>query len=189
MCQFLSIEYVNEPLDFALMKVDWEKNANKDHLKGKSGFPHLKVSARTLDEGEPVYAFGYPLGTAKILHSSEQMTLGEVLHAPRVTSAIVASTFERSETVMTDADPQRYVLDKALNYGNSGGPIVSVDTGQVHAFCSRFQPVFIPQAHLKDQSGKPVQVVVPSLYGIAISLSQNPILRQLTNRGVPISDA
>ena len=52
--------------------------------------------------------------------------------------------------VHSSEDPQVYALDKALNYGNSGGPIVATDTGKVHAFCSRFQPVGILQPHISD---------------------------------------
>jgi len=56
-----------------------------------------------------------------------------------------------------------YVIDKALNYGNSGGPIVVQETGRVVALCSRFQPVKIPQ-------GGDINVSIPSLYGVATSL-------------------
>jgi hypothetical protein len=85
--------------------------------------------------------------------------------------------------VITSADARVYVLDKALNYGNSGGPIVAVDSGRVHAVCSRFQPLTVPQAHLN------VYIRVPSLYGIVSSLENLPVLQLLDSLGVSIDDA
>ena len=69
--------------------------------------------------------------------------------------------------VTTGADPQLYVLDKALNYGNSGGPIVAVGTGKAHAFCSRFQPMRVPQGDPADP--KTSWIMIPSLYGVVSS--------------------
>ena len=84
---------------------------------------------------------------------------------------------EQTRMVITNADPKVYVLDKALNYGNSGGPIVSTETGIVHAtICSRFQPVLVPQNHLKDKDGKPLSEMVPSLYGIVSRLDNKELL-------------
>ena len=90
--------------------------------------------------------------------------------------------------VSTSNDPQVYVLDKALNYGNSGGPIVAVDTGNVHALCSRFQPMRVRQPNLRDKNGKELQVEIPSLYGVVSSLGNGRILAALQQRGVPLSD-
>jgi len=145
MCQSVSLEFVDRATDFALFKVDFEKNRSKEWLTGRNEFPFLRVSSRALEEAEPVYSFGYPLGEAKLTKDSPDIKVGHVAHRPRVTSAIVASDFEEARMIMTDRDVVTYVLDKALNYGNSGGPIVSVETGDVHAFCSRFQPVVIPR--------------------------------------------
>jgi len=78
-------------------------------------------------------------------------------------------------------------LDKALNYGNSGGPIIASETGNVHAFCSRFQPVVIPQSHLKDDKGSHLGVMIPSLYGVVSNLSQERILSHLQSRSIPIN--
>jgi hypothetical protein len=90
--------------------------------------------------------------------------------------------------LITGNDPKVYVLDKALNYGNSGGPIVCSETGRVHAFCSRFQPVFIPQSHLLDANQNPIHVMVPSLYGVVSGLGHQQILGLLQQIGVPIYD-
>lgn len=91
--------------------------------------------------------------------------------------------------VMSDEDPKVYVLDKALNYGNSGGPIVATETGRVHALCSHFQSVFVPQHHLKDTNGNPMQVMLPSLYGVVSSLSNRQILDLLRSLSVQVYDA
>ena len=95
---------------------------------------------------------------------------------------------ERTELIHSTADTQVYVLDKALNYGNSGGPVVAVDTGFVHAFCSRFQPVQIPQPHIRNADRKPLLVQIPSLYGVVVSLSNARVLAELMSRKVPIAD-
>jgi hypothetical protein len=80
--------------------------------------------------------------------------------------------------------PENYVLDRALNYGNSGGPIVAAETGRVHAVCSRFQPVRIPQPHLK---GEPL-IMVPSLYGMVSSLGRQLVLEALKKRGISLDE-
>jgi serine protease Do len=188
MCQYARLEVIEPALDFALLKVDFDKNANKDWLRGKTGFPHLIASTRQLDEGEPVYAFGYPLSTAQVISSSENVVIGHASHGPRTTSAIVAATMDRTTMVSSSADSQVYVLDKALNYGNSGGPIVAVATGHVHAFCSRFQPVRVRQPHLRDPKGQPLWIEIPSLYGVVTSLRNEGILVHLRKRGVPLSN-
>src|SRR5688572_16487538 len=117
------------------------------------------------------------------------MTMGGTSLRPRVTSAIVSSTFEEGKMVMTSNEPKVYVLDKALNYGNSGGPILSSETGRAHAFCSRFQPVWIPQH--EDAEGKvPAMpfVMIPSLYGVVVSLENPEIQSLLEQLKVPLSD-
>jgi len=80
---------------------------------------------------------------------------------------------EKTRLISSPEDVKIYVLDKALNYGNSGGPIIAVATGHVQALCSRFQPVMIPQPHLKDQKGKPPYIVIPSLYGQFLSAASS----------------
>ena len=188
MCQFLSLEYISPKFDFALLKVDFEKNREKEFLKGKNSFPHLTISKRKLGIAEPVYSFGYPLSSS-LSQNPGNAIIGSTSLCPRVTSEIVSSTVEKTKMAMSPNDPKIYVLDKALNYGNSGGPIVSVDTGMVHAFCSRFQPVFVPQPYIRDQKGNQLPVMLPSLYGIITSLHNPELLAKFEEFGIKITEA
>jgi serine protease Do len=187
MCQFMELKHVLPKYDLALLKVDFHKNSNKEWLKGKAEFPFIPVSRRPLEMGEPVYSFGYPLslGEAK---SAGGMVIGRTQLSPRVTSAIVSSDLDRTNIVMTSSDPQYYVLDKALNYGNSGGPIIATETGCVHALCSRFQPLFVPQQHLADAKGEYPFVMIPSLYGVVSSLRNQEVLELFSKLMIPISE-
>ncbi|NOS83355.1 MAG: trypsin-like peptidase domain-containing protein [Nitrospira sp.] len=184
MCQFVSFGHVLPDLDVALLKVDFTQNANKHWLQGKTSFPFLQISTRELEEGEDVYAFGYPLPETTV-SQGQGVTIGHTGLCPRVTSAIVSSTFEQGRMVITGNDPKAYVLDKALNYGNSGGPIVSVDTGHVHALCSRFQPVYVPQRHLVGPDGAAPWVMVPSLYGVVSGLHHSSLIALAHKLGIP----
>jgi serine protease Do len=187
MCQNVSFGHVIPSLDFALLKVDFHANKNKAWLIGKEQFPYLGVSTRQLDEGESVYSFGYPLSDS-FTKKGAGVIVSSTSLCPRVTSAIVSSTIYETKTVMTGADPQVYVLDKALNYGNSGGPIVSSVTGRVHALCSKFQPVYIPQPHIKNSDGRPLSVMIPSLYGVVSSLRNKDILSLLQSLNITLFD-
>lgn len=187
-CYGLAFEYIDQITDFALLKVDFQNNANKAWLKGKrEDFPYIEISLRELEEGEPVYSFGYPLPES-FVKDFQHVTISHSALCPRVTSAIISSTFEKQRMVMGINDPKVYVLDKALNYGNSGGPIIATETGKVHAFCSRFQPVGIPQGHLRDKQGNQLSIMIPSLYGIISSISNQTILQKLREKNIPISE-
>jgi len=187
MCQSVAVGHVLPRLDFALLKVDFRANSDKAWLSGKSAFPSLRVSRHELQEGESVYSFGYPLSTA-VSRTVGQFVVGSASLCPRVTSAIISSTLDETRMMMSDGDIRRYVLDKVLNYGNSGGPVIATMTGHVHAFCSKFQPVYVPQSHLLDKSGNPMHVMIPSLYGIVTSLANQEIVSLLQNVGVAIGD-
>src|SRR5262245_10837447 len=45
-CEAVSFGHVIPRLDFALLKVDFSANSNKDWLTGKTGFPFIEVSRR-----------------------------------------------------------------------------------------------------------------------------------------------
>ncbi len=151
--------------DLAVLKVDFSRNADKACLLGHDAFPFVPVDLAPQEEAAPVYAFGYPLPTwgASALPGGTGV-VGQVGLGSRVTSAIISATLETTRPVQTSDDSKVYVLDKALNYGNSGGPIVNAETGKAFAVCARFQPVHVPQ-----ESGS--YVMVPSLYGVATSLA------------------
>ena len=186
MCGGISFEFIDSRRDFALLKVDFKANIKKVWLKERNNFPFIEISSREIDEGEPVYCFGYPLPQV-FYKKGKNMIFGHAGLCPRVTSAIISSTFEEDKMVMTSNDPKVYILDKALNYGNSGGPIISTATGKVHAICSRFQPVFIPQNHLLDKKGKYLSIMTPSLYGVVTNLSDPNILQILKEKKISIS--
>lgn len=188
LCQGVSFGHIFSQLDFALLKVDFGANSNKAWLKGKTEFPYINVASSGLQEGEAVYSFGYPLSSA-FAQSLQHITIATTSLCPRVTSAIVSSTLEKTAMVMSGADPQVYVLDKPLNYGNSGGPIVAVETGHVHALCSRFQPMWMTQPHLKEAEGDPPSICIPSLYGVVSSLRNPQIIELLNSLGVPVESA
>ena len=163
--------------------------------------PHIEISSRLVEEGEPVYSVGYPLPETKmgalsdsppdaIAHFSQlsqpPVEFATTLMSQRVTSAILAA--QRSDFGMYERGAYKgikYVIDKALNYGNSGGPIVAAETGKVFALCSEFKPVIIPQMHLGPN---PIPIVIPSLYGVVASLSHQPVVDKLKSHGIPISE-
>lgn len=123
----------------------------------------LDIDFQDYIEGTPVYAFGYPLPRVD-MQQSQGVSVGFDYTSPRITSAVISSRYDVIGPVRTSGDSKNYVIDKALNYGNSGGPIVSVDSGKVIAVCVRFQPVDIPQ--LQGAS-----IRIPSLYGVSSALS------------------
>lgn len=188
--QGVAVDWIDNDLDVALLKVDLlGRNANKAFLQNQGGvLDHLTISRRSLEEGEPVYSYGFPLSTSEVQAMGNGVIMGSSQMSARVTSAIIASTAEYYGPVQTGGPPVRYVVDKALNYGNSGGPIVATETGHVQAVCVRFQPVVVPQHHIKDGAGNSLVIQIPSLYGVVMSLSNNTVLTELSGRGIPIAD-
>jgi S1-C subfamily serine protease len=178
----VKLVYNNPIYDIALFKVDFE--IIPEWIKDETKFSFVEISIRELEEGESIYAFGYPLSTNEILSSNGSITKSHNSLSPRTTSAIISSKIENTELVMSHNNLKVYVLDKALNYGNSGGPIISTDNGNVHAFCSSFQPVFVPQNHLKDNPS----IMIPSLYGVVISLSNSELIKKFTELNIPLKN-
>ena len=149
--------------DICLLKADFGKVKNHQFFKGKNGFAFLNVDFQVYPEGSEVYSFGYPLPDIKIDQLGGGTMIGFHYSCPRTTSAIISSHYEVIGPITgVRKYPIHYVIDKALNYGNSGGPLVLEENGQVISLCSRFQPVKIPQG-----GGS---IIIPSLYGITTSL-------------------
>ena len=159
----IGLELVDDyhQFDICLLKADFNKVKAQDFFKTNKGFAFLQIDYEVPPEGSEVYSFGYPLPTIDV-KISEKMMIGFHYYCPRVTSAIISSHYEVIGVVFGQKYPTCYVIDKALNYGNSGGPIVLQGNGKVISLCSRFQPVEIPQGN--------GYVKVPSLYGVTTSL-------------------
>jgi serine protease Do len=145
--------------DLALLKADFAENKARNGFKTRTDFPYLDIEFQDQEEGSPVYAYGYPLMESAV-ETAGNITVGMSVIPTRVTSAIIASTNEHFAPIQSSVDPKFYVIDKALNYGNSGGPIIMTESGKVISVCVRFQP----------QIMKETKVMVPSLYGISSSL-------------------
>lgn len=145
--------------DLAVLKANFEENKQREYFKTRVDFPYLEVEYSDQEEGSPVYAFGYPLMKSEVQDKGDMM-VGFMEIPTRATSAVISSTTEHFGPVRSSSDPKFYVIDKALNYGNSGGPVLMVETGKVISVCVRFQP----------QTMKGSGIKVPSLYGITSSL-------------------
>ncbi|MCB9310390.1 MAG: trypsin-like peptidase domain-containing protein [Lewinellaceae bacterium] len=192
-CCYGAVHEVLHNFDFALLKIDETELENSQWLKdGK--IDHLTISEDLLEEAEPVYSYGYPLSQGinitndfpidlnLVNPNGQKFSINTSVQSlcPRITSAIISSVTENSLKDSCEC-PDTYVLDKALNYGNSGGPIISVESGLVHGICSYFQPVFIPQQHLNNGQ---LQIMIPSLYGVVKNLSIKPIIDLLKSKGI-----
>jgi serine protease Do len=161
--QFIRLVRVWENFDLALMKADFDANGKKEWAKVRDSFPYLSISFNQYKDGNDVYSFGYPLSDFQnITTDAGTFTLANVRE--RVTSAIISSTKEQSGPISHPKEPKHYVLDKAFNYGNSGGPIIDQRSGKAIAVVVRFQP-FI----MKQPSGD--HIFLPSQYGISSSLA------------------
>jgi hypothetical protein len=220
-----TLVYFNIVSDLALLKAEWQNHKDRDWLAGRTGFPYIEISCRTLDEGEPVYSFGYPLSETRLVDlppntfSPELGSIGTIadLYA-RVTSAIISSkrlfqntgysivppqkvpsapfhapgaypldrkTGQRAEFRTDEAQgrpPTEYIIDKPLNPGNSGGPVIATETGKVCGFVRSFQPMLMPQS---VAFGLP-PVLVPSLYGQISSLSHPDAIQSLQVQGIQV---
>lgn len=183
-CEGGTVLFDDQATDTAVLRFDFAANKDKQWLSGKKGFPYIRVASRVLEEGEPVYAFGYPLPSASLQSAPPGISVGTITLRPRVTSAIVSSTIEEAGMIQSNAPPGTYVLDKALNYGNSGGPILAA-TGHAYAICTRFQPVQVRQPQLDHGFGGAAGwIMIPSLYGIVTALTTPAIADFLRKQGV-----
>jgi len=162
--------------DIALFKVDYFILRTQDNRVYKNKhFPYLEIDFKEQEEGTPVYSYGFPMPYVDMDFDGGHK-FGFHYYHPRTTSAIISSLHEVIGPDFLSFKSKNYVIDKALNYGNSGGPIVLTETGKVISVYTEFQTVEIPQdSDAPTIRGLPkkrnrVQVEVPSLYGISSSL-------------------
>ena len=148
--------------DLVLLKADFSKSERQDFFKKSDCFYYVDIDFNVIPEGTNVYAFGYPLPKFK-MSEQPKVTYGFYYCCPRTTSAIISSHYDTIGPIFSPGFPKFYVIDKALNYGNSGGPIIVENNGKAISVCVRFQPTMIPQ----NQSS---HIIIPSLYGITSSL-------------------
>jgi len=192
--------FYDEEADFALLRAT--RDPEREQEFGQPTF--LRPSERALAEGSAVYAFGYPLpegggiaftpdqlreilgdGPADLLPKigpNQVFSVPNYVLCPRTTSAIIASEIDYSRTLDPRGRNQErnfYTLDKALNPGNSGGPVIAPETGHVHAVCMAYQVHPVPQKHLEN-----VPIVIPSLYGYVTRLTHPTIRQALEANGV-----
>lgn len=134
------------------------------HVKD-TPFDFLDIEFNTVPIGTEVYSYGYPLPDMPVIMQKDgaPFMAGWNNLCPRLTSAIISSHNSVVGIAMGSKYPQHYVIDKALNYGNSGGAIVVQETGRVISVCQSFQPVAI-------QQNPQLAITIPSLYGITRSL-------------------
>ncbi len=162
--QIVGLTLVKEwvKFDLALLKADFAKVKDTNTFKGKNGFGFLEIEFEVPPEGIEVYSFGYPLPKIDV-QVNGPLIIGVHYYCPRTTSAVISSHYDVIGPIFVGGFPKCYVIDKALNYGNSGGPLILQENGKVVSVCARFQPVNIGQ-------GAGVSVTIPSLYGITSSL-------------------
>src|SRR5882672_10973046 len=72
MCLGLSLVSVDPQHDIAILKADLATNRDRNCME-QGGFPFVPVSFAELEEGEPVYSFGYPLSRAEHFDFGEAM--------------------------------------------------------------------------------------------------------------------
>jgi hypothetical protein len=152
-------------VDLALLQIDTAANAGKPWLLEGSGLPFLDLSFDVIEDGTPVYSYGFPLSPEVPTVDIGIAAIAYPALSPRVTSTVIASNAEVVGGIpSTDRRSRNYVTDKAFKYGNSGCPLIVVETGAAVAAVVRFQPVEIDQ-------GSGSIVWIPSLYGVASSLA------------------
>jgi serine protease Do len=151
-------------LDLALLKVEIEPNRTKAWLQGRRDLPFVHVSFDLIEDEEGSRRNRRALQPEIELIETDNAAFALGGLAPRTTSAVVASAVEVFGPVQHPNQPRFVVVDKAFNYGNSGGPLIDQESGHAVAVVVRFQPVRVPQ-------GDSDSVVVPSLYGVASAIT------------------
>jgi Flp pilus assembly protein TadD len=139
----------------------------------KANGPALNLAAEPPAEGTDVIAVGYPRIT-------DILQMGFTLHATVVTGNVSGLARGRSRT--QDRLAEFIQTTGAFNFGNSGGPLVRADSGEVVGMVVTTVP-YLERA--KDRSGATVGSVMMKS-GISYSIPA-PVIRQwlATNRLLP----
>jgi len=115
MWMHLSLIHIDSQCDFALLKVEIANPAQQSWMCGRNEVPFVEVSVRPVEEGEPVFSFGYPLTDSHKI-PLDSAPLGYIpppgttemrtnIFCPRVTSAIIASRTRKHGVVQSTCDP------------------------------------------------------------------------------------
>ena len=154
--------------DLALLKADFEFNTKdgKEFFQDLEAFTYLEIDFEDQTEGTPVYAFGFPLSKVN-KKDLDKVKLAFEIFSPRTTSAIIASRYSYIGWARGSGDAKFYAIDRTLDFGNSGGPIILSETGNVFAVCIEFQPTIIRQPQISPD----MIIKIPANYGIISSLS------------------
>lgn len=174
-----------EKFDLALLKAEFNENNQREYFKERSDFPFLDIDYSDQEEGTPVYSFGYPLPKSYFrnipIQDKGSIILGVMTISPRITSSIISSKIDYIRPICSSSDPKCYVIDKALNKGNSGGPIILSENGKVISVCIELQTQSIPLPN-KTPNNIPNSINIPSLYCITSSLQNIQIeLQKILN--------
>ncbi len=172
----IGVELVEDrsDLDLVLLKANFSTCQRQTYFENKKCFDYLDIDFNTIPEGKEVYSFGYPLTRMEFFESNRNMSVGSFASRPRVTSAIISSHYLEIGSMFSPGPPIRYVIDKALNPGNSGGPLIDKETGKAFSVIVSFSTFSIPQPENLD-------IELPSTYSTAVSLKNiEDILQNLT---------
>lgn len=124
---------VDEQHDLALLK-----------LRGGAPLPALRLATTVAREGQPIALMGFPLGNTLGLYPAVQGGLLSAIAPVSIPAARAGGLDAATIRQIASGNFQLYVLDAVARPGNSGSPVVNVDTGEVIGVVSAGQ---VRQAH------------------------------------------
>lgn len=158
--------YVRDQAVYAapeVVAVDADKDLAALRIR-QSGVVSLALSPNTPMEGTEVLAVGYP-------RASDILQVGFTVHSSIVTGVVSGIAEHRSTT--KDDDATFIVVAGVMNMGNSGGPLVQPDTGEVVGMVVTAVPY---QELAKDRKGAVIGSV-KLRSGLSYSIP-TPVIRQ-----------
>ena len=168
--------------DFALLKAD---------PVGQREFAHVEISTRELEEGDPVYCFGFPL--SDLCDLKEQISIfstwsvGAVdgwllVLKPNVISAVIAAAPCRTVVQDVRKSGASYAIDRPVDFGMSGAPVVAARTGKVLGIASQCDGTNFEQRHLPSK----LKIRIPCQSTNVPSLGAEPIVAVLRKHGISL---